>query len=217
MEVCITVPTYNEAENIVDLLTQIRAAVPAAHVLVIDDNSPDGTSQLVASMAETDEQLHLLTRTTQRGRGSAGRDGFLWALGQGALWAVEMDADFSHHPRYLPEILKAAQTADVVLGSRYVKGGKETGRPLVRQWITKFAGKFLRLALGVPVRDPTAASRPEAGSAPSRAIEKTMRAPAVWIARVATQTATATSASSSRPGVLPSRLVSTYESPWSAR
>jgi len=127
--------------------------------LVIDDNSPDGTSQLVAGMAEGDRQIHLLTRTTERGRGSAGRDGFLWALREGALWAVEMDADFSHHPKDLPAILQASKNADVVLGSRYVKGGKETGRPLVRQWITKFAGAFLRLMLGVPVRDPSSGYR----------------------------------------------------------
>lgn len=159
MKTCITVPTYNEAENIADLLTQIRQIVPHAEILVIDDNSPDKTGQIAAQMGETDPKIHVLIRTKERGRGSAGRDGFLWALRHGAELIVEMDADFSHHPRYLPAILQAAQQFDVVLGSRYVEGGREEGRPASRQWITKFAGAFLRRVLGVAVKDPSSGFR----------------------------------------------------------
>ena len=159
MPVCITIPTYNEAENIQDLVREIRSTVPEATVLVVDDNSPDGTSDLVAALAQDDPKVVLLCRKTDKGRGNAGRDGFLWALEHGAQWAVEMDADYSHHPRYLPAILEAGKKTDAVLGSRYVKGGKEVGRPAHRQWITKFAGAFLRLMLGVKVRDPSSGYR----------------------------------------------------------
>ena len=159
MKTCITIPTYNEAENIVDLLTEIRQIVPDAEILVIDDDSPDQTGHIAAQMGENDPKIHALIRTKERGRGSAGRDGFLWALRHGAERIVEMDADFSHHPRYLPAILEAAEQFDVVLGSRYVAGGKEVGRPASRQWITKFAGAFLRRALGVAVKDPSSGFR----------------------------------------------------------
>jgi dolichol-phosphate mannosyltransferase len=159
VKICITIPTYNEAENIADLVKEIRTTVPEADILVVDDNSPDGTSGIVAELAQSDGKVHLMTRTTDRGRGRAGRDGFLWALEHGAAHAIEMDADFSHHPRYLPAILEAAKSADVVLGSRYVKGGKETGRPAHRQWITKLVGTFLRASLGVKVRDPSSGYR----------------------------------------------------------
>jgi dolichol-phosphate mannosyltransferase len=159
MKTWITIPTYNEAENIRTLITEIRQIVPDADVLVIDDNSPDGTSGIVEEIKQQDARVHLLLRTTERGRGSAGRDGFKYALEQGAERAVEMDADYSHHPRYLPAILKASEKADVVLGSRYVKGGCETGRPVYRQLITKFVGVFLRKILGVAVRDPSSGYR----------------------------------------------------------
>jgi len=153
------VPTYNEAENIADLIRQIREAAPDADVLVVDDNSPDGTSPIVAKMAESDAKVHILTRTTERGRGTAGRDGFKWGVAQGATRVVEMDADFSHHPRYLPAIIAASANADIVVGSRYVRSGREVGRTLFRQIVTKFAGVFLRWALGVTLRDPSSGYR----------------------------------------------------------
>lgn len=159
MKTCIMVPTYNEAENIVDLLADIRQAVPEADIVVVDDNSPDGTWKIVAQAGEKDPQIHLLHRTTERGRGTAGRDGFKWSLTHGYDRCVEMDADYSHHPRYLPAIIEASQMADIVLGSRYVKGGYETGRSLFRQVVTKFAGSFLRAMLGVNVRDPSSGYR----------------------------------------------------------
>ncbi len=157
--VWITIPTYNEAENIGDLLREIRRYAPNAQVLVVDDNSPDGTSQIVQSLAESDPQIHLLTRFEDRGRGRSGRDGFVYALERGAKWAIEMDADFSHHPRYLPAILDAARRHDLVIGSRYIPGGRETGRPRSREILTGFVGRFLRFMLGVSVRDPSSGYR----------------------------------------------------------
>jgi dolichol-phosphate mannosyltransferase len=143
--VWITIPTYNEAENIGDLLRQIRRYAPQAQVLVVDDNSPDGTSQIVQKMSESDAQIHLLTRFEDKGRGRSGRDGFVYALEHGAKWAIEMDADFSHHPRYLPAILDAARKNDLVIGSRYVPGGRETGRPRSREMLTSLVGHFFAL------------------------------------------------------------------------
>lgn len=157
--VWITIPTYNESENIGDLLLEIRRYAPAAQVLVVDDNSPDGTSQIVQKRAELDPQIHLLTRFEDKGRGRSGRDGFVYALERGAKWAIEMDADFSHHPRYLPAILDAARGSDLVIGSRYVPGGRETGRPRVREILTSLVGHFLRFMLGVSVRDPSSGYR----------------------------------------------------------
>lgn len=159
MSIWITVPTYNEAENIGDLLREIRRRVPDAHVLVVDDHSPDGTSAIVEKLARRDGQVHLLTRFQDKGRGRSGRDGFVHALGQGAKWVVEMDADFSHHPRYLPAILDAARRFDVVLGSRAVPGGCEMGRPASRAVLTGLVGHFLRFMLGVSVRDPSSGYR----------------------------------------------------------
>jgi dolichol-phosphate mannosyltransferase len=155
----IMIPTYQEAENIGDLIRDIRQIVPEAHVLVVDDNSPDGTAGIVEELARTDPQVHVMVRMTERGRGTAGRDGFKRALELGAERVVEMDADYSHHPRYLPAILAASERADVVLGSRYVPGGGERGRPLHRQLVTQVAGQFLRWLLGVSVRDPSSGYR----------------------------------------------------------
>jgi dolichol-phosphate mannosyltransferase len=159
MKTCIMIPTYNEAENIGDLIKDIRAIVPDAEVLVVDDNSPDGTWEIVDEISKSDSQVHLLHRTNERGRGTAGRDGFLWALKNNYERCVEMDADYSHHPKYLPAILEASNRADIVLGSRYVKGGREVGRSAFRQIVTKFAGAFLRAMLGVKVRDPSSGYR----------------------------------------------------------
>ena len=159
MHTVITVPTFNEAPNIKALVDEIRRYVPAAHVLVVDDNSPDGTAQIVSKLAQNDSQIHLLSRFVDKGRGRAGRDGFRWALEQGARFVVEMDADFSHHPRYLPALLDAARRADVVIGSRNVAGGCEVGRSGSRAVLTFFVGHFLRFALGVPTRDPSSGFR----------------------------------------------------------
>ena len=154
MKVVVTVPTYNEAENIDDLVRAILALPGGLRVLVIDDDSPDGTWRIVAEMARNEERLELLHRVDDRGRGSAGREGFLRALSAGADAVVEMDADFSHHPDHIPELLRPlAEGADLVLGSRAVSGGQDIGRPWWRVAVTRLANAYIRLVLGVSVKD----------------------------------------------------------------
>ena len=152
-----TLPTYNEAGNIVQLVREILALDLAARVLVIDDDSPDGTWKLVQEEARREPRLFLLHRTRDRGRGRSGRDGFVRALEMGADVVVEMDADFSHQPRYIPELLATLERSQgrvgLVLGSRAVEGGLDADRGILRQWLTRCANLYIRLLLGVPVRD----------------------------------------------------------------
>lgn len=158
-KVVCTVPTYNEAENIVDLTRELLALGPNFEVLVIDDDSPDGTWKLVAAESESEPRVHLLHRTTDRGRGRSGRDGFVRALELGADIVVEMDADFSHHPRFIPAMLASLNTPangseiGLVLGSRAVSGGSDADRGALRQFVTVLANLYIRILLGVPVKD----------------------------------------------------------------
>lgn len=151
------VPTYNESENILALVREILALGPGIQVLVVDDDSPDGTWQLVADAARSEPRLHLLHRTHERGRGTAGRDGFQRALAMGADLVIEMDADFSHHPRFVPSLvermLAPGEPVGLVLGSRAVRGGSDSDRGLARRCITKLANLYIRTLLGVSVRD----------------------------------------------------------------
>ncbi len=155
VKVVVTVPTYNEAENIGDLLDALLSLpVDGLHVLVVDDDSPDGTWRIVEERAGRDDRIHLLHRRENRGRGLAGKAGFLEALRMGAEVVVEMDADFSHHPSHVPDLLRALEGgADVVLGSRAVPGGADLGRPWWRRAVTRAANAYIRLVLGVRVRD----------------------------------------------------------------
>lgn len=153
MKIVVTVPTYNEIENIVSLCEAILLQHPAIEVLVADDNSPDGTWRAVAELAARQPRVHLLHRTTDRGRGRAGRAAYAWALDHGADLAFEMDADWSHQPQYLPSMIAALETHDVVLGSRRVPGGADIGRTAFRRWLTAASNLYVRLLLGVPVRD----------------------------------------------------------------
>ena len=149
-----TVPTYDEAENILDLAQELLALGPNFEVLVIDDDSPDGTWRLVQEAAETEPRLHLLHRKTDRGRGAAGRDGFLRALEMGADVAIELDADFSHQPSFIPAMIaRLDDSVGLVLGSRGVLGGSDADRGIFRQWITVFANAYIRVLLGLLVRD----------------------------------------------------------------
>ena len=140
-------------------MEEILALGPQYEVLVVDDNSPDGTWRIVGEMAEREPRVHLLRRLAERGRGSAGVAGLREAAGQGADLVVEMDADFSHHPRFIPALVQAAQDADVVVGSRLVEGGGEAGRSFLRTLITRFANLYIRLVLRLPVRDCTSGFR----------------------------------------------------------
>ena len=160
LSVICTVPTYDEAENIVALCHDLLALGPRVQVIVIDDDSPDGTWKLVQAESEREPRIHLIHRTTDRGRGRSGRDGFLRALELGADLVIEMDADFSHHPRFIPAMVarclepaKDGRETGLVLGSRGVPGGSDADRGPIRQVVTLAANTYIRLLLGIPVRD----------------------------------------------------------------
>jgi dolichol-phosphate mannosyltransferase len=155
-------PTYNEAGNIEALVREILALdVPAEiRVLVVDDNSPDGTARLVDAMSAAEPRARALLRTKRRGRGAAGIDGFRAALAMGADYVVEMDADFSHQPRFIPALLAAAMGgADAAIGSRFVPGGSDSDRSIVRRAITWCVRRFIRRRFRTSVRDVSSGFR----------------------------------------------------------
>lgn len=159
MKVTAVVPTYNERENIIALVEEVLSLGSFIEILVVDDDSPDGTADLVREMERQNPRIHLLQRKIERGRGKAGIAGFLLALHHGADAVVEMDADFSHHPRHIPTLLERLAEADLVIGSRHVPGGREIGRGLLRRLITRAANMYTRLMLGISVRDCTSGYR----------------------------------------------------------
>lgn len=149
----IVLPTYNEAENIRTLINEIFQYAPDCHILVADDDSPDGTWKIVQEISTKNPRVHLLHRTTNRGRGLAGIAGFQYALDQGADAVMEMDADFSHAPEYLPYFFSAIKDYDVVSGSRYIQGGDDGKRSWWRKSITYFANVYIRAFLGFKLTD----------------------------------------------------------------
>jgi len=152
----VVLPTYNEAENLGPVVEAIRAKLPpSARVLIVDDNSPDGTGQLADDLATQHENVHVLHRSCKEGLGPAYIAGFREALARGAGLILEMDADFSHDPAYLPRLLEAAGRADVVLGSRYVDGGGVSEWGALRRAISRGGSSYARLVLGLEVRDLT--------------------------------------------------------------
>jgi len=151
----ICLPTYDERENLAPILEGIHAAVPAVDVLVIDDNSPDGTGRLADEIAARDPRVKVLHRAAKQGLGRAYLAGFAWALERDYGLVLEMDADFSHDPGHLPALLAAARDADLVLGSRYVPGGGTADWGLGRRLISRGGSLYARTILGVPVRDLT--------------------------------------------------------------
>jgi len=158
-DVIVTIPTYNERENIIGTLEGVLARDGRIEALVVDDSSPDGTAGAVEERFGPDPRVHLMVRTGPRGRGLAGAAGFKWALENGYDFIVEMDADGSHNPVYLDAIIEALARSDVVICSRLVPGGGEKGRPPHRRWITLAANLYLRLLLGLPARDCTTGYR----------------------------------------------------------
>src|SRR5262249_37386659 len=150
--VLVVVPTYNERDNLDPILGRLRAAVPGAHVLVVDDNSPDGTGKIADELAEEAERVQGLPRTGRRGLGRAYLAGFRWALAAGSDTVVEMDADGSHAPEELPRLLAALDGADLVLGSRWVRGGRVRNWPLSRLLLSRGANLYTRIMLRLPVR-----------------------------------------------------------------
>jgi apolipoprotein N-acyltransferase len=157
--VLVCVPTYNERENLPDITARLRAAVPDADILVIDDGSPDGTGDLADELAAADATVHTLHRTVKAGLGAAYVAGFGWALERGYDVVVEIDADGSHQPEQLPHLLEALAGADLVIGSRWVAGGEVHNWPVGRRVLSRGANAYTRLALGLPVKDATAGFR----------------------------------------------------------
>ena len=171
MKTFVMIPTYNEKENInnlIDKILKLKIKSPEInisgelknqrflsnlHIVVADDNSPDGTWKIVQQISKKNKNVHLLLRKKDKGRGSAGRDGFIYCLEHGADVVVEMDADMSHDPKYIPLMIYELKNADLVLGSRRVKGSKEIGRSLIRKIVTHFANLYIRLMLGLKVKD----------------------------------------------------------------
>lgn len=154
MKTMIMIPTYNEKENIKKLLESILALkIKDMDILVVDDDSPDGTAKIVEEISKKEPGVHLLLRKALKGRGAAGKDGFRYALNHGADYIIEMDADFSHDPKYIPDFLDAVKDCDVVLGSRFVKGGKDVGRGIIRQLISLLGNIYVRKALGIKIHD----------------------------------------------------------------
>ncbi|MCA9565308.1 MAG: polyprenol monophosphomannose synthase [Myxococcales bacterium] len=156
MKTLIIMPTYNEKENLELILEAIHEEVPDVHLLIVDDGSPDGTGDIADGLAEKDERIHVLHRTGKLGLGSAYITGFKWALERDYDLVFEMDADFSHNPKYLPIMIDALHTHDMVVGSRYIEGGGTENWGVGRKIISKGGGTYARTVLGMKVRDLTA-------------------------------------------------------------
>jgi dolichol-phosphate mannosyltransferase len=157
--VLVVLPTYDERESLAGVLARLRRAVPDAHALVVDDDSPDGTGRLADSIAAADPAVHVLHRRAKSGLGAAYLAGFGWGLDAGYDVLVEMDADGSHAPEQLPRLLDALTDADLVLGSRYVPGGGVVDWSRRRELLSRGGNAYTRLALGLPLRDSTGGYR----------------------------------------------------------
>lgn len=157
--VLVIIPTYNEAGNIEPIVSRVRAAVPEADILVADDNSPDGTGRVADEIAAADEQVRVLHREGKEGLGAAYLAGFRWGMERGYGVLVEMDADGSHQPEELPRLLTALKGADLVLGSRWVPGGRVVNWPKSREMISRGGSTYSRLLLGLRTRDVTGGYR----------------------------------------------------------
>ena len=155
MRVLIVIPTYNERENIEEITTAVLEMPYGFHVLIVDDNSPDGTGDIADRLAGAGERVHVLHNPAKRGIGPAYIAGFTWGLERGYDLLFEMDSDFSHRPEYLHDFMAAIEDADLVLGSRYICGVNVVNWPLSRLLISYFANVYSRLVTGVPVRDAT--------------------------------------------------------------
>ena len=154
MKPFVMIPTYNEKENIKNLIDEIlKLKIKNLHIVVVDDNSPDGTWTIVQDISKKNKNVHLLLRKKDKGRGAAGRDGFIYCLNQGADIIVEMDADLSHNPKYIPNMIKELKNADLILGSRRLEESKEIGRSLIRRIITNLANFYIRIMLHLRVKD----------------------------------------------------------------
>ena len=142
--IVVLIPTYNERENLPRIVGRVRAAVPAVDILVLDDNSPDGTGAVADDLAAADAAVHVLHRAGKQGLGAAYKAGFAWAIERGYDAAVEMDADGSHQPEQLPSLLRAAENADLVIGARWIKGGSVVNWPIHRKVLSVGANIYTK-------------------------------------------------------------------------
>ncbi|MFH2012921.1 MAG: polyprenol monophosphomannose synthase [Pseudomonadota bacterium] len=159
MKIMAMIPTYNEAGNIERLIQEILAISDDISVIVVDDDSPDGTGKILDRMREINPRVHVIHRIGIRGRGTAGIEGFQYAIREGADYIIEMDGDFSHKPLYIPLMLKEMDNCDVVIGSRLLEGGKEFGRHIIRTWVTQLANIYIRIILNLKIKDCTSGFR----------------------------------------------------------
>ena len=162
MKVLICIPTYNERESLPGMLDRTRAAVPEVDILVIDDDSPDGTGAYADERAADDSQIHVMHRTAKEGLGRAYLAGFEWAIDRGYTHVCEMDADGSHRPEHLPELLERADEPDkpdLVIGSRWVDGGEVVNWPKHREVLSRAGNLYIKLWLDLPAKDATAGFR----------------------------------------------------------
>ena len=155
MKALIIIPTYNEKENIHKIVQAVLKQDKSIEVLIVDDNSPDGTAEIVQSMMESNQRIHLLQRAGKFGLGSAYIAGFKYAIQNEYDYIFEMDADFSHNPELIPEFLREIKHYDLVIGSRYVNGVNVVNWPFRRLLISYIASKYVRFITGIPVKDPT--------------------------------------------------------------
>ncbi|RKZ20782.1 polyprenol monophosphomannose synthase, partial [bacterium] len=152
----VIIPTYNERENIESIIREVLKQNIPVDVLVVDDNSPDGTGDIVRRLQKRDGRIHLIERSGKLGLGTAYIEGFKWAIKSGYDFVFEMDADFSHNPNDLPRLYHALNDFDLVIGSRYIRGIRVENWPLSRKLLSYSANLFARFVTGVPVRDLTA-------------------------------------------------------------
>jgi dolichol-phosphate mannosyltransferase len=157
--IAVIIPTYNERDNIRLITAGVRSALPAADLLIVDDNSPDGTGEIADDLASTDKRIHVLHRRAKAGLGAAYVAGFQAALDQGYDTIVEMDADGSHQPKELPKLLAALADADIALGSRWVPGGEALSWLKSREFLSRAGNAYARILLGIPLRDMTTGYR----------------------------------------------------------
>lgn len=157
--VLVVMPTYNEIGNLHSMLDRIHASNPEVEVLVVDDNSPDGTGKAALERSQEDAWVHVLQRSAKSGLGAAYRAGFSWGIERGYEVLVEMDADGSHQPEQLPLLLAALKDADLVLGSRWIRGGSVVNWPLSRKLLSLGGNFYTRLMLGIPIKDATGGFR----------------------------------------------------------
>ncbi|MCX7726106.1 MAG: polyprenol monophosphomannose synthase [Chitinispirillaceae bacterium] len=154
-KILIIIPTYNERENIVLIIPEIKKILSNVNILVVDDSSPDGTGKVVEEIAKNTEGIYLISRPGKEGLGRAYVSGFKWALERDYDYVFEMDADFSHDPKYLPDFLEAIKNSDLVIGSRYKSGVNVINWPMSRLMLSYYSNQLVRFITGIPVKDCT--------------------------------------------------------------